>query len=178
MKQRNINASLVISQKSRWDSLTYSVYKLIILGLSIVLLLTGCSSLKSAFSAKRQIQLPLIASSQLNLDITAKPSPLIVFIYELRSIDDFANQDFFSLYTNAKTILGSNLIATQRIVLIPAMRQSLVWTLQADTHYLGVLAIYRNLDNTTWKQILPVTKGKLPSNIKLVFDNQGIQVKR
>jgi type VI secretion system protein VasD len=143
----------------------------------LLCMLSACSSMKSWLTPKRQAQLNIEATAQLNLDITDKPSPLIVWVYQLSSVDEFNNQDFFSLYASAQATLGSQLLDQKRLVLTPGTKQPFNWSLQPETNYLGIFAIYRNLDNTTWKQTLPINKKIYSGKLTLVFGSQGIEVK-
>ena len=92
--------------------------------LASVLMLSACSSSNIFSSAANAIISPstdLIfhVAKDVNPDLNERPSPVVVTIYQLSSRTIFDNQDFFSLYENAQTILGPDLLTKQELELQP-----------------------------------------------------------
>src|SRR3990170_4768809 len=84
--------------------------------LGALLLVAGCA-------AKVAKPIPitgvLTAHAAVNPDITGRPSPVAVKVYQLRSAGSFESSDFFSLYNQAATVLGADLVSTTDITVRP-----------------------------------------------------------
>src|SRR5262245_41026995 len=58
--------------------------------------------------------------TRVNPDRGGRPSPIVVRIYELKSVAAFNGADFFSLYDKEQETLGSELIGREEYQLHPA----------------------------------------------------------
>lgn len=110
------------------------------------LMLTGCASFDSKMTA----------SSDVNPDINGDPSPIAVTLFELSDPVSFNSANFVSLYTNAKAVLGSTLLAQKNVMIVPGQTQSVSLPINQNATYLGYIAAYRNFTSVTWQAILPV----------------------
>lgn len=118
------------------------------------LLITSCSSMfdKKAVSMQTTIH----SANYLNPSVDGKSSPVVLTIYQLRSDSQFANEDFYALYNNPQQTLGSALIDKEQIELRPDERKTLSINLAEDTKYIGVIAAFRDLNNSQWRTVMPV----------------------
>lgn len=101
------------------------------------------------------------AAADLNPSVAARPSPLRVRWYELRTLAAFAQADFMSLYEGDQAALGADLLAREELTVQPGARLPLVRTLQADTRFVGFVALYRDLEHAVWRASAPVQPGRL-----------------
>lgn len=138
--------------------------------LLITIVLSGCSFL-NPYSDVTKVNIRLNGSGYLNPDLRGRPSPVVVRVYELKNAVNFVNADFFSLYTNAKNVLGSDLIATEEMELRPGQRIHLRYRVAEGTQYVGIVAAYRDLSDTTWRYVVKtIPKEKLYVNVVLASD--------
>jgi len=100
------------------------------------------------------------ASPRLNPSINQRPSPLLMRVYELRTPAAFSNADFMALYQSDQAALATDMVAREEFMLQPGENRAVRKTLAADTRYIGVLGIYRNLEKATWRAVVPVQVGK------------------
>jgi type VI secretion system protein VasD len=114
-------------------------------------------------------------SLDLNPDHTGRPSPVVLRIYELRAAGRFQGADFFALYDQDGATLGPDLIAREEIELQPGSVQALNRTLQADTHFVAVLAAFRDIENATWRGIVEIPPGKSPS-LTIRLDSLSVSI--
>lgn len=101
------------------------------------------------------------AAADLNPSVSARPSPLRVRWYELRTVAAFAQADFMTLYQGDQAALGADLLAREELVVPPGARLPLARTLQADTRFIGFIALYRDLEHAVWRASAPVQPGRL-----------------
>ncbi|KPC36377.1 VasD [Pseudomonas syringae pv. cilantro] len=125
------------------------------IGLLLLLSLAGCSTL-SPYSTQTRLDISLGADHQLNPDLNGRPSPIVLKLLELKRPVTFGNMDFFSLYQRADQVLGDDLVATEEFELRPGEVLELKLRLAEGSHYIGVLAAYRNLPQTQWRQIIKI----------------------
>jgi len=121
-----------------------------------LLALAGCSS-----AAKPPVQLrsakPTIitatidAAATVNPDANGRPSPIVMRMFELRSIAAFNNADFFSLWDREREVLSSEVTSRDEFHLRPGDQKKLERTLQPETRYVGVIAAFRDLDRSSWR---------------------------
>jgi type VI secretion system protein VasD len=98
----------------------------------------------------------LVASEDVNPNLQGEPSPLFVRLYELRAETAFANAGFFQLYDDDSAVLGGDLQDRSDFVLRPGETVSLAKNLKPETRFLGVVAAYQDLDQATWRTLVPV----------------------
>lgn len=121
-----------------------------------ILLIASCAGERPP-SAEFQIS----ASSDLNPDANDRPSPIVLKIFALRSADAFNNARFFELYENATNTLGVDLLNQVEFQILPGdQRESVELTFDLEARWLGLLAAYRDLDNSVWRSSVPVEIGE------------------
>lgn len=98
----------------------------------------------------------IIADPATNPDRVGRPSPVVVRVYELKSLGAFNRADFFSLFEKDQETLGSELVAREEYELRPAETRKYERQLQPDTKFIGVVAAFRDLENSRWRQAAPV----------------------
>jgi type VI secretion system protein VasD len=130
--------------------------------LASVLMLSACSSSNIFSSAANAIISPstdLIfhVAKDVNPDLNERPSPVVVTIYQLSSRTIFDNQDFFSLYENAQTILGPDLLTKQELELQPEQEMVQTLKLNKNANYVGIVVAYRDVDNSRWRGVVEVS---------------------
>ncbi len=145
----------------------------LIFGSLLLVLGSGCASWYQSEITK--LDMRLTASADLNPDISGRPSPLVVRLYELKAPSVFENADFFSLYDYGKETLGPDYIALEELTLKPGEQLEMKLALQNETNYIAVLGAYRNMNNANWRRVFPVViQGKNRKNI--VFAGNSINI--
>lgn len=92
-----------------------------------------------------------IAAPDLNPDGENRPSPLVVRVYELKSLTGFENADFFGLFDNDEALLGTDLQLKEEFEFAVGERLQLVRETQPETRYVGVIGAYRNIEQAGWR---------------------------
>jgi type VI secretion system protein VasD len=120
--------------------------------LGALLFAAGCSGTK----APAQVTGNIVASAQVNPSVSRRPSPLLVRVYELKSVAAFNAADFMALYQGDQAALGADLLAREEIMLQPGESRPLQRTLAPETRFIGVVAAYRNLERAVWRASVAV----------------------
>jgi type VI secretion system protein VasD len=102
------------------------------------------------------VQTKVESSADLNPDINGRPSPIVLRIYELRSLSAFNEADFFALHESDTELLGQDLKAKEVMELMPGEQHAFTRELQPDTRYLAVVAAYRDLEQARWRAALEI----------------------
>ncbi|MEX5591843.1 type VI secretion system lipoprotein TssJ [Pseudomonas orientalis] len=151
------------------------MYRAALTTLSLMLgLLAGCSAL-SPFSTLTKLDLVLSANERVNPDLQGRPSPVVLQLIELRHGVAFENADFFSLYDNAEQVLPKDWVSSEEVELRPGDRQALKLRVEPNSHFVGVLAAYRDLPHVQWRLLVPLTARQL-NRAELVLDQDGIRL--
>jgi type VI secretion system protein VasD len=126
------------------------IFRLLLTSLASGMLLSACAS-KPAKPAPAHAE--LIASGDLNPDISGRASPVVLRLFQLRNDGDFAGADFFALYDKDKEVLGASLISREEYVLSPGEDRKLDLAVSADTRFIGVIAAFRDIRAARWRAL-------------------------
>ncbi|MDP3848356.1 MAG: type VI secretion system lipoprotein TssJ [Pseudomonas sp.] len=141
--------------------------------LTALLGLSGCSSL-SPYSDTTKLDLSLTGSEKLNPDINGRPSPIVLRLIELKHPVSFENADFFSLYQRPKEALSPDLVTFEELELRPGESRELKLSVQDGSRYVGVLAAYRDLPESSWRYVIALQPQEL-NKVELNLDALGIK---
>ncbi len=128
------------------SSIPPSVIRLLLLFASL-LLVAGCSSELKRIHLAGVIE----TAEDLNPNYEGEPSPVVVRLYQLRTIGAFQSADFFSLIDDEASALGEDLIAREEIELRPGERIELNRDFDPRARYIGVVAAFRDLEKARWR---------------------------
>jgi type VI secretion system protein VasD len=130
----------------------------------------GCGS-----SSPPLLQGSIKAEANTNPDVRGRPSPIVVRVYELRALGAFDSADFFSLFEKESETLGGELVGREEYDLRPAETRPYRRQLQPDTKFIGVVAAFRDLENSRWRQTAPVP-GKRAVTLTIGIEAKAITV--
>ncbi len=141
--------------------------------LAALAVLSGCSAL-SPNSDLTKLDLSLQGSDRLNPDLNGRPSPIVIRLLELKHPVAFENTDFFSLYQRPKEALSPDLVIQEERELRPGEQRDLKLFVQDGSRYVGVLAAYRDLPESSWRFVIPL-EHRAQNRIELSLDEHGIK---
>ena len=124
------------------------------------LLVFGLASCGSAPPKKESLKIRISATTDVNPDLDARPSPVILHLLELSAIDEFNRADFFALTQKDAAALGGDVLNKTEIILTPGSSQEIILELDQLAVYLGFVAGYRDIDNSRWRVSQAVVPGK------------------
>lgn len=117
---------------------------------------------------ERSMTMQITASSDVNPDLQSRPSPVVLHVLELSSIDEFNRASFFELTENATAVLGGDMLNKTEIILTPGGSRSSTLDLGESVAYIGLVAGYRDIDNARWRlshQLVPGRTGSIVVHI-------------
>ena len=117
-------------------------------------------SLTACWTDPTPTTLTLTASSGLNPNSDGQPSPTVVRIYELKSVDTFNKLSFFELFDSDAAKLGGDLLNRREIELQPGKETELKRDAETGAQFIGVIAGYRSVKEVTWRASAPLTAEK------------------
>lgn len=119
-------------------------------------LLFGCSA--ANLIVEPYSKLEISAKHNVNPDSNGRPSPVVVYIFELTESTLFENQDFFSIYEDYEKVLGPDLVNKYEVSLTPGKNELYNASMSTKTEYLGIVAAFRDIENSNWRQVIKVDK--------------------
>jgi len=96
------------------------------------------------------------ADSLVNPNEKGEASPVVVRVYELKSVTAFMQASFFDLLDNDTQKLGADLVAKREFELKPGAREEFERETPIETKSIGVVAWFRNLDQADWRKTFDV----------------------
>jgi len=145
---------------------------------ALVMLMYGCGSgamVKDVFTTITKADITIKASANLNPDIDSRPSPIMLRIYELKSTAAFNNADFFTLYDRDVSELGADYVARDDVEINPGESKEIAREFSLDTRYLGIIAAYRDINNSVWKRVVEI-KPDSNSTILIQLNDNSIKM--
>jgi len=128
--------------------------KLILCLLSCTLLISSCATFNNIVPPSTDLRINV--AENVNPDITGRPSPVVMKVFELSSRTIFDTQDFFSLYDEPELILGPDLLKKDELELQPDSKQKYMMKLNRNTRYVGLIVAYRDIDKARWRSVIEV----------------------
>jgi type VI secretion system VasD/TssJ family lipoprotein len=116
----------------------------------LTMILAGCSSTGTP------TKFTLATTPTINPDGAGQPQPVEVWLYELKSPEDFSNASFYELYQHPDNTLDNTVLGLARLTLHPDEVLHISRLLAPDTRYLGVLVGYRDITRSHWRQLVAV----------------------
>lgn len=108
---------------------------------------------------KTPLKMTLNADEGINPSAGGEPSPVVVTVYQLKSLRAFDNADFFDFADDTK-LLGSDLISSREFELTPGSTEEYDNKISADAAYIGVVAAFREIQSAQWRDSVELRKGK------------------
>ena len=124
--------------------------------LAMAMAITGCSTKPLPTEVTGTLQ----AATNLNPSTSKRPSPLLVRVYELKSVTAFNNADFVSLYQRDQAELGTEMVGREEVILNPGDTRPINKLGGPETRFIGVFAAYRDLDRAKWRSVLAIQPGQ------------------
>ncbi len=129
-------------------------YQYILLLISMALF--GCSAANLVVDPYSDLE--ITASHNINPDSNGRPSPVVVYVFELTSNTIFESQDFFSIYEESEKVLGPDLVNKYEVSLTPGQKETYQASMSPKTEYLGIVVAFRDIENSNWRQVIKVDK--------------------
>lgn len=131
--------------------------------------ISGCSKMFGKKNAQPMPGFPItavvLASTDVNKNLSGDPSPIVVNIYQLKNSLAFNMNDFFSLYRQSKTTLSGDLLDSQQIIISPGTSKTMNLVLSPDARYIGVVVAYSDYQQSQWRALWPVNEKKKKNNL-------------
>jgi len=136
---------------------------------AMALTLASCTSVNSKVGSlldlDTDLKLSFVVDKNVNPDDSKVSSPLIVRMYELKSIKAFENANFIDLYERDSEVLGKTMITEQALKPIqPNEDRTARFVLSKGTKYIGLYAEFLQYENAKYKVIIPVAETNVVSS--------------
>lgn len=120
-------------------------------------LLSGCQSMRKAFNFKTTAELHIETTRTINPDVDGRASPVVVHVFKLTDDGLFKREDFLSLYEDARSRLGDELLERQTLKEItPDEKRIDIIRLSKKAKYLGLMAEFVQYEGAQSILILPI----------------------
>ena len=118
----------------------------------------------------------ITAQADVNPDASGRASPVVVRFYQLKSDASFAAAEFFPLFDDDKKVLAGDLAARDEFELAPGEQHGLDVLVPAEVRFVGAIAAYRDIRNSTWRALAAVPKKGLGKAVKVTVAKQAISI--
>jgi type VI secretion system protein VasD len=136
---------------------------------TVALTLASCTSVNSKVGGfldlDTDLKLRFVVDNSVNPDDSKVSSPLIVRMYELKSIKAFENANFIDLYERDSEVLGKTMITEQSLKPIqPSEDRTARFVLSKGTKFVGLYAEFLQYEDAKYKVIIPVAETNVVSS--------------
>ena len=115
----------------------------------------------------------IVAGADQNPNASGRASPVAVRLYYLGASAKFERADIFALTEREKATLGEDSLGSEEFVLTPGETRTIDRVPKTGVQFLGVTALFRDIDHATWRAQAPVAASG-PTRLRL--DISGITV--
>lgn len=122
-----------------------------------MLLLAGMLSACGGVPKPTPVEVTINADAAVNPGETELPSPVVIRIYELKSIKAFNNATYFDFDDEAK-LLGADLISSREFEMLPGTEKNYDREISSEAAYIGVVASFRDIQTAQWRDSAELKK--------------------
>jgi type VI secretion system protein VasD len=126
--------------------------------LACLLLVSGCAATEHAAAVPYAITFNVVGD--VNPDMSGRPAPIVLKVFQLKRSSAFDSADFFSLQSKPEQVLGGDMLSVDRVILRPGESRTLRYQGSVDAHAIGVVAEYRQIERSRWKLTVPLPPAK------------------
>jgi type VI secretion system protein VasD len=119
----------------------------------IAILMVACAGNEPQ---RTHVEGQIIATSWLNPDVKGEYRPVNIKIYFLASEALFNKEGFSALYQSPQNLLKDDLVFLLERQVLPGQTLQLDEEMPTGVKFVGVVAAFRNLDATVWKDLKKV----------------------
>ncbi len=123
----------------------------------------------------RPVNVVLFGSSGINPGLNERPSPVLVRVYELKTVTAFDAADYFALADKDRELLGADLLGRDDYQIKPGERLQVARTLNTATKRLAAMVSFRDLERSVWKASVAISDPP-PDEIRILIDARRVQV--
>ena len=139
----------------------------------ILSFLSGCTSIPKPPIAQLSLNVQKNVNPRVNEKKESESRPIVIRVYELKSLATFNESDFFSVRDHYREVLSNELLNSEEFYLVPNQKLRLTRPLNLDTRYIGVVAAFREIETAQWRAstAVPVDE-RFPEIYILLVDNK------
>lgn len=118
-----------------------------------IVFLTGCSSNEAQEDKPPLVPLRIHAAANMNQGTHKKPLAQVIKIYHLRATERFEQTPFDSFLDDTQELraLGSDLVNSREMLLLPEQHYELNEKLENGAAYIGIVAFFREPAERRWR---------------------------
>jgi type VI secretion system protein VasD len=122
------------------------------------------------------LELKATGSADQNPGADKTPGPVSIHVYDLAGTEKFGKADVFALTDHEQAVLGADDLGSTDFVLRPSETQTLKQDLKPGTQFIGVLALFYDIDNAQWRASAAVAVHGL-TRLVLSVDKLSVSLK-
>jgi type VI secretion system protein VasD len=120
------------------------------------LLLDGCGGKEPP--PPPVLDLTIIGGANQNPDSSGKPVSVALRLYELTGTAKFERADAFALIERGPATLGADSSVSEEFIIAPGETRPLTHALLPNAQFVGVIAVFRDIDRAVWRATAPVAR--------------------
>ncbi|MGE3920197.1 MAG: type VI secretion system lipoprotein TssJ [Gammaproteobacteria bacterium] len=111
-------------------------------------------------SCNKSIPVYLIANKNLNPNENLAALPVEVKLFVLKNDKPFLRSSFYNLWHNNLNSLGDSVITRKTMIIPPKSKQLVHLNHDENAKYIGVVAIFRNINHARWRVIKAINQAE------------------
>ena len=130
---------------------------------AVTLWLVGCAS-DSAIPEPldpTRVLMEVRVEPDANPDPKGRYLPIVVRLFQVRAPGEFEQSDFFDLFDKTPTLAADGYQQLDELEMAGGDQRSTQHELDASVRYVGAIAAFRQINDSTWIAIAPVMAGGL-----------------
>lgn len=143
-------------------------------------ILSGCQTVGKTLNLDTDLTLTIKSAANINPDDSAKPSPLFVRFYQLKSKDLFENANFIDLYERDQDMFGADIISKKELKrLTPGELREESFVLDSDTQYIALFSEFFKFEESDFLVIVPVQSNNVfRDKVEIIINSNTMSVSK
>lgn len=135
----------------------------------LLIFLAGCMS-------GSQLKATLAARETINPDLNRIPSPVKIYLFELKDSERFLRSDFWALTESSELALLDDLTHRTETMVHPG--ETLLYRIRSEekSRFIGMAFGFRQIEERAWKCVIPLKMGRT-RKVTVVIDEYSFLLK-
>ncbi|MEM8985865.1 MAG: type VI secretion system lipoprotein TssJ [Pseudomonadota bacterium] len=125
-----------------------------------IAILSGCGAASGVMKRKTQIDASIVAAADVNPNRASRPSPLSLYIYELKGATSFNRAGYFTLVSPEPGVLAGDVLNVTRLTIKPGETKALAVQAKDGASHIGVVAAFQRESGAVWRGVYELQPGK------------------
>ncbi|MDJ0656468.1 MAG: type VI secretion system lipoprotein TssJ [Xanthomonadales bacterium] len=137
----------------------------------LALCVSGCASKPKPTELEAVVRV----ATNVNPDRSGRPSPVVMWLYELKATAKFLSADYFALAARDSSFMSGEVVNRSEYQLGPGELLDFSAEIDPGAAHVGVVVAFRDLENARWRGVFDLTPNRR-NRIEIRVDRLAVSI--